>query len=66
MLTRALINTLTNKDDLIVVPFAGSGTECKCAILEGRKFIGYEIDKKYFDIANRRINNEKINLKLDF
>lgn len=66
MLTRALITTLTNKDDLIVVPFAGSGTECKCAILEGRKFIGYEIDKKYFDIANGRINNEKINLKLDF
>ena len=33
----------------------GSGTTGVAAILEDRKFIGIERDKKYFDIAKARI-----------
>jgi len=43
--------------DLILDPFMGSGTTgVACANL-GRKFIGIEIEPKYFDIACRRIED---------
>jgi site-specific DNA-methyltransferase (adenine-specific) len=54
-LTRALILTCSRKNDLVVVPFAGSGTEMAMAIKEGRKAIGYDVNKKYVDMANDRI-----------
>ena len=53
-LTRALIQTCSRKSDLIVVPFAGSGTECAMAAKEGRDFIGFDIEKDYCDMANKR------------
>jgi hypothetical protein len=39
----------------ILDPFMGSGTTGVAAVKLGRKFIGIEIDEKYFDIACRRI-----------
>lgn len=41
--------------DLILDPFMGSGTTGVAAVKLGRKFIGIEIEPKYFDIACRRI-----------
>ena len=58
-LTRALILTCSRKNDLIVVPFAGSGTEVAMSIKEGRKAIGYDIEKKYVDMSNKRIKTFK-------
>ena len=55
-LTRALILTCSRPDDLVLAPFAGSGTEVAMAIKEGRKAIGYDIEKKYVDMANRRVD----------
>lgn len=54
LLTRMLINVSTRRGDLVVVPFAGSGTECAMAAKEGRAFIGYDIKKEYTEMANRR------------
>ena len=53
-LTRALILTCSRKDDLVVVPFAGSGTECAMAAKEKRQFVGFEINANYSNIANKR------------
>jgi len=53
-LTRALIQTCSRKGDLVLVPFAGSGTECAMAAKEGREFIGFDIEPKYVDMANAR------------
>jgi DNA modification methylase len=53
-LTRALILTCSRPNDLVFVPFAGSGTECAMAAKEGRNFVGYDINKKYVDMANNR------------
>ena len=39
----------------ILDPFMGSGTTGVAAVQEGRKFIGIELERKYFDIACRRI-----------
>ena len=53
-LTRALIQTCSRKGDLLLVPFAGSGTECAMAAKEGREFIGFDIEPKYVEMANAR------------
>ena len=54
-LTRALILTCSRVNDLVVVPFAGSGTECAMSAKEGRKFIGYEITEKHAKMSNDRV-----------
>jgi len=46
----------SNENDLIYDPFLGSGTTAKMALLNNRKFVGSEISKEYFKIAEKRIN----------
>lgn len=53
-LTRQLILTSTRPGDLVVVPFAGSGTECAAAAELGRHFAGFEIEPKWCALANKR------------
>ncbi len=45
----------SNEGDTVFDPFMGSGTTGKMAKLNNRKFIGIEIDEKYFEIAKERI-----------
>lgn len=54
-LTRALLLTCSRQKDLVIVPFAGSGTECAMSILEGRNFYGYEIEEKHVHTSNKRV-----------
>jgi len=56
-LTTALIETCSNNNDLVIIPFAGSGTECAMSAKNGRKFIAYDINKKYVDMSNNRVKN---------
>ena len=49
------ILTWSNPGDLVLDPFMGSGTTGKMAVINGRKFIGIELDPRYFDIAKKRI-----------
>ena len=56
-LTRALIMTCSRVNDLVVVPFAGSGTECAMAVKEGRKTIGFELTEKHAKMSNDRVQN---------
>jgi DNA modification methylase len=60
-LTRALILTCSRPNDLVLVPFAGSGTECAMAVREKRNFIGFEIDPKHHATASKRVEKEKRN-----
>lgn len=55
----------TNKNDMVLDPFMGSGTVGKMCKLLDRNFIGIEIVKKYFDIAKARIENTKIQDELN-
>jgi site-specific DNA-methyltransferase (adenine-specific) len=43
------------RNQIILDPFMGSGTTGVAAVQMGRKFIGAELDAKYFDIACKRI-----------
>lgn len=54
-LLRYLIRTYTNEGDLVLDNCMGSGSTIVAALLENRKAIGIELDKKYFDIAKERI-----------
>jgi site-specific DNA-methyltransferase (adenine-specific) len=54
-LMKYLIKIYTNENDMVLDNTMGSGTTgVACASLK-RKFIGIEIDKKYFEIAKQRI-----------
>ena len=41
--------------DIILDPFMGSGTTAVACLMLNRHFIGFELEKKYCDIANMRI-----------
>jgi len=49
------IEQLPHGTETILDPFMGSGTTGVACVKLGRKFIGIELDEKYFDIACRRI-----------
>lgn len=46
---------ITNEGDTVFDPFMGSGTTGVACMQMGRNFIGCELDKGYFDIAEKRI-----------
>ena len=50
----------SNKNDLVLDPFLGSGTTAVVAKKLGRIFYGIEKEKSYFDAANKRLKNTKI------
>lgn len=52
-----LIKTYSNEGDLILDPFMGSGTTGIACINTNRDFIGIEKDKKYFEVAKKRLDN---------
>ena len=54
----------SKKNDLILDPFAGSGTTLIQSHILGRDYIGFEIDKEYFKLCKKRLN--KISPFLDF
>ena len=57
-LCKKLIDASKNDENtLLVVPFAGSGSECVAAKKENINFIGFEINTKYIDICNDRLKN---------
>lgn len=66
MLARTLILTSSRKNDLVLIPFAGSGTEVAMAIKEGRKAIGFDIEPKYVEMGNKRIDIIKAQPSLFF
>ena len=46
----------TKENDVVLDPFAGSGTTAVVSIKNNRKFIGFEIDQNYIDHAKKRID----------
>jgi len=50
-----LVKTYSNENDVVFDPCMGSGTIGVACVNTNRKFIGIEIDEKYFNFANNRI-----------
>jgi len=56
--------TKTPTGGVVLDPFMGSGTTGMAAVLEGRGFIGIEIEKEYFDVAEKRIGQAQMQPRL--
>jgi site-specific DNA-methyltransferase (adenine-specific) len=50
-----LLEQLTDRGDVILDPFMGSGTTGVACLRTGRHFVGVEIDPGYFEIARKRL-----------
>jgi adenine-specific DNA-methyltransferase len=55
-LAQRIIRSLTQKGEVILDPFVGSGSTAVAATLEQRPFIAIEIDQEYVDLTKKRIN----------
>lgn len=62
---RKLVRWSVGKHGTVLDPFMGSGSTGVAALEISRKFIGIELDQKYFDIARRRIEKAWRQPKLD-
>jgi DNA modification methylase len=51
-----LIHLYTFEGDVVLDPFAGSGTTCLAALDSNRRFVAYDIDPAYADLAQGRIS----------
>ena len=63
-LIRRLVLTYTNEGDTVLDNCMGSGTTAIACIKERRHFIGFELNKEYFDKACKRIKAEQAQLTL--
>lgn len=54
-LIQQVILAASNKGDVVLDPFMGSGTTAVVAEALGRKWFGIEKDKKYVELAHRRV-----------
>jgi len=59
-----LIDNLTYPGDTILDPFMGSGTTGVACVQTGRNFIGIEIEPKYFEIAEARIAEAQLQMRM--
>jgi site-specific DNA-methyltransferase (adenine-specific) len=60
-----LVGNCSKVGDLILDPFMGSGTTGVACVQTGRNFIGIEIDPGYFSIAEKRIKEAQMQLRLE-
>jgi len=63
-LFKYLIKTYTNENELVLDNCIGSGTTAIACLETNRNFIGMELEPKYVDIANKRIEDYKRQLTL--
>ncbi|MGH9124216.1 MAG: DNA-methyltransferase [Acidimicrobiales bacterium] len=54
-----LIELYTYRGDLVLDPFAGSGTTAVAAVRAERHFAGYDLDPSYIELAEQRVEAER-------
>jgi len=59
-----LIQLYTFKDEVILDPFCGSGSACIAALKTGRHYIGYDTEKEYVELAEKRIREYRQQLTI--
>lgn len=58
-LLKRYILVASNENDIVLDPFMGSGSTGVAALNLNRRFIGIELDDKYFDIAKSRLEESR-------
>ena len=64
-LINRLVKGFSNRGDVILEPFSGSGTVPVVAQMNGRYFIAFELDEKYCELAAKRIQNTLDDIEMD-
>jgi site-specific DNA-methyltransferase (adenine-specific) len=59
-----LVKTYTNENELVLDNCAGSGTTAVACVKTNRNYIGFELEEKYFNIANKRIEEHQKQLTM--
>ncbi len=54
-LPHRLIQLFTYVDDVVLDPFMGSGTTCLAAATDGRRYVGYDSNNEYVELARKRL-----------
>lgn len=57
-----LVGSFSLPGELVLDPFAGSGSSCAAALLTGRRYIGIEMDDAYFRQAHARMERVKVRI----
>ena len=52
------MRTYTDPGDLVLDNCMGSGSTAVAAMRAGRRFVGFETDPEYFDIARHRVTEQ--------
>lgn len=63
-LCQYLLKLISKENYIVLDPFLGSGTVAVACLQNNRNYIGFEIDEAYFTIAEKRIKDAKMQLKL--
>ena len=63
-LMKILIENSSQENEIVLDPFIGVGSTAIACKETGRNYIGFELDKHYFDIATKRISNHHEQLKI--
>lgn len=61
-----LIKNSSQPNDIVLDTFMGSGTTAVACKNTGRRYLGFEIDKHWYDIAQNRLNNVQANGQMSF
>lgn len=56
-LMKVFVENSSNEHEIVLDPFCGVGSTCIATSMLGRKYIGFELDENYFNIAKERIEN---------
>ena len=56
-LMKILIESSSQENEIVLDPFMGVGATAIASKLVNRNYLGFELDEKYFDISNNRIND---------
>lgn len=64
-LASRVVRLYTDKNDIVLDPFMGSGTTGVACLRHGRRFIGIEKEAKYVTLAQENINKELIQRELN-
>ncbi len=64
-LCERLVRAHSNENDVVVVPFAGSGSELVTAAKLNRRAIGYEISSEYVELMRKRCKGHGVSLEDD-
>ncbi len=59
-----LILMITDENDIVLDPFSGTGTTAISAKRLGRQYVGFELDKKYVEISQQKLDLITPNYKI--